>query len=148
MREIKFRGYDRKTGDMFPIHEMEWCKTNNELHFFRGFYDWEKDGWTVAGGSSNKMTGTANHEDGLVKRFELMQYTGLKDKNGREIYEGDIVNVNHYGGTKRLETVQIYTTGGFADIHPFQGDGYHWSASKCEVIGNIYENPELLEQQS
>lgn len=84
----------------------------------------------------------------------VMQYTGLKDKNGKEIYEGDVVKWdkdNHYnncGGncnTDRIEIVK-YNEYGF---EPFiYSDGYNGvimiDYNYCEVIGNIYENPELL----
>ena len=75
---------------------------------------------------------------------ELMQYTGLKDKNGKEIYEGDILyDRSEYGGNKTVTWNQ--------SMPSFQFDkllGYSFckqGAEMCEIIGNIYENPELLE---
>lgn len=78
----------------------------------------------------------------------LMQSTGLKDKNGKEIFEGDIVKmakdvyseptyyevVRHYGGAYRLESKQ-------------HGCELWLRHNGCEVVGNIYENPELLEDK-
>ncbi|AVK98866.1 hypothetical protein FCT18_14640 [Lysinibacillus sphaericus] len=74
---------------------------------------------------------------------ELVQYTGLKGKNGKEIYEGDIVkgwkdSHWHDGKDRVLKEVEwIDEMGGFNIIQI--------EMRECEVIGNIYENPELLE---
>jgi hypothetical protein len=79
--------------------------------------------------------------------YELMQYTGLKDKNGREIYEGDIVRVRQPWNTNIPEIVDEvvcngptdWSWGPFGNI--FQALTYD---DDTEVIGNIYENSELL----
>ena len=81
-----------------------------------------------------------------IDQIELMQSTGLHDKNGKEIFEGDIVKmakdvysdptyyevIRHRGGAYRLESNQ-------------HGCELWLRHTNCEVIGNIYENPELLE---
>lgn len=91
-------------------------------------------------------------EDGVAGEWivnndlNLMQSTGLFDKNGKEVFEGDIVKmakdvysdptyyeiVRHRGGAYRLESNQ-------------HGCELWLRHTNCEVIGNIYENPELLE---
>lgn len=82
----------------------------------------------------------------FVEHLVIMQSTGLHDKNGKEIFEGDIVKmakdvysdptyyeiVRHRGGAYRLESNQ-------------HGCELWLRHTNCEVIGNIYENPELLE---
>lgn len=70
--------------------------------------------------------------------LEIMQYTGLRDKNGKEIYEGDIVK--GLGYDEDLSEVILEPSGGFY----YAWSEYGHSAEDIEVIGNIYENPELL----
>jgi len=113
MREIKFRAWDKENKEMVEVELLG----KRVLLVKDG--EWEN-----------------------IENFEVMQYTGLKDKNGKEIYEGDIVNCFRHEGfefvTTRLGSNGIETQLGF---YPFiEVYGY------AEVIGNIYENPELLEE--
>jgi uncharacterized phage protein (TIGR01671 family) len=92
-------------------------------------------------------------------RFVLQQFTGLLDKNGKEIFEGDIVYYNQglsMGGVNSLGKYEIPRLMDGTRVVVWKDKGFEWDGSfaglmfckggedKFEVIGNIYENPELL----
>lgn len=124
------------------------------------FRAWRKDTkvweYGIAMGMDGKLC-TNHNED-----YELVQYTGLKDKNGKEIYEGDVVCwvtdvvVDSEGGFNRTEPEgQIGTVkyGSYAFyVEAEKGSEFYsygeqmFVFEELEVIGNIYENPELLKQ--
>lgn len=82
----------------------------------------------------------------LHKDFILLQYTGLKDKNGTEIYEGDIIKTQRSVGKTNIAKV-IFNHGSFVAKYSDISNWKHLSTgsqSDCEVIGNIYSNSELL----
>lgn len=90
----------------------------------------------------------------FVDHLVIMQSTGLYDKNGKEIFEGDIIRYNiDVVDIKRHPTLGFYTVldgreGFFGDgmsIDDFEEDAKEFSKT-AEIIGNIYENPELLGQ--
>lgn len=73
------------------------------------------------------------------------QYTGLKDKNGKEIYEGDIVEYDWYIRNDKSYKVKERVV--FDDMGARLGNDRIRNCSNVEVIGNIHENPDLLEEK-
>lgn len=129
MRELLFRAYHKQTGVMY-FFDLMWgnFKSGGGYIGMSETNDW------------NNRTFVDPHE------CEIMQYTGLNDKNGNGIYEGDIIQ--ELGNNFQIlfgdfETDQCTCIGFYYnDGHPF---GKPYSNSQIgEVIGNIHQNPELL----
>lgn len=78
-----------------------------------------------------------------VKEKTVGQYTGMKDKNGKQIFEGDILKFSDCGIYPVWWDADFFTFGScwFSDFDPL----YKYDRNKIEVIGNIHDNPELLE---
>ena len=136
MREIKFRAFDKKLKKMFPVLKIEW----EPMH-------WDElptRYWDIWLGVDEHGKEIETHYDW----FELMQFTGLKDKNGKEIYEGDILfkygdnynGVVEWDGKDRVGFyIHEYYPKGEMDRH----HDFNSYTSKKEVIGNIFETPRL-----
>lgn len=123
----KFRAWLKEEKRMTDVHEMTFI--DGEVYLISditGFYAYEE--------------------------FKLMQSTGLKDKNGKEIFEGDIVKYNCGGMDTFTETVaynEDFGGFGFVDKHAdfiftfgYLDEGVNFTS--FEIVGNIYENSELL----
>ncbi|WKZ96848.1 YopX family protein [Lacticaseibacillus paracasei] len=125
-REIKFRAWQPQVKRMFEVGDIDFIKEEVMLCHW---------GWE----SSNDI--------------DLMQYTGLHDKNGREIYEGDII-VAHPKMKYEIPKIGVVQYGDYRPMFQYKlvdGEEYSiWNNDvnrTYEVIGNIFENPELLEEK-
>lgn len=119
-----------------------WDKTNKEM------LEWEELDLNKERGEDEitifEPTGQFAHP---IFFYDAMQSTGLIDKNGIEIYEGDIVRYNRgvsYSVEKFPYSVK-YIEGAFVFEHGFIQHNLFKNVKYVTVIGNIYENPELLE---
>ena len=127
MREIKFRAWHKEEkiiGEVLGIDIL-----HKEIFF------------------SNEDVDCYEHTD--FKDIELMQYTGLKDKNRKEIYERDIVKLRANHG---IGIIKYYDEWGafiveYIKPRPLAVLGMNYYKEDIEVLGNIYQNPELLGEQ-
>jgi len=84
---------------------------------------------------------TASETIGVIP----MQYTGLKDKNGKDVFEGDVLRITSWSTTFKVVWDDYYAKFTVVKIESDLGRKLDYIPSEeCEIIGNIYENPELL----
>lgn len=130
----KYRAWDKTDKEMYLV---------DEINFNRGEFESIGDGITFLRGADE---------------VELMQSTGLKDKNGQEIFEGDIIDTTDYeGGLSSVghpfvkvecDKYGFVVTGDFPGspitLKEFE-HGRKFAGVEVTIAGNIYENPDLLE---
>ena len=118
-----------------------WLKKEQKMDNYIDYISWLENELYCIGDGITYMV--------LAEDLVLMQSTGLKDKNGKEVFVGDIIKCTRgclhevyiekeYGGTFIGGMPAVY----LKDL----GEGYAWTEHE-EIIGNIYENPELLEDK-
>lgn len=141
-KNIKFRAWDKKHKKMVMVGAMELCicgdipiQQVNEIEVV-GYEDEDMKWYKIK-----------DFDD-----FILMQYTGLRDKNGEEIYDGNIVKykVCHKEMIGIIEYGNYFCKYGFS-IRPIKANNKRWYKNPkhqlktgLEIIGNIYENPKFL----
>jgi len=128
MREIKFRVWDSRDNQMEPVYGFVQCDTHVKIFMSQDEEEWISD-----------------LKDNLI----LMQSTGLKDSNKVEIYEGDIVRETRRPPAKNeLYTVEYREeVGAFMFKDQYNDYDPYIDMGEIEKIGNIYENPELIERK-
>ena len=134
MREILFRGKSELLGWVYGWYcpEVKW----GEHHFPVGITQKTKEGWL---------------DDAVVIPETIGQFTGLTDKNGKKIFEGDIIKIpDDYEefGINAGEIYEVYFAFGGFRLKPkySQAKGFWLEDDETvEIIGNIHDNPELLE---
>ncbi|WP_441395051.1 YopX family protein [Bacillus sp. RE35] len=138
MREIKFRAWDKEKQFMFTPTQVEITQGEN-------FAKWDK--WRpMAWRDELPEEGAGGIGRALGDECELMQYTGLKDKNGKDIYEGDIIK-----SEDGIVSTIVYDEASFKSVWTHNDhvvncilDNLFIRTLNPVVVGNIYENPELI----
>lgn len=123
MKDIKFRVWDKVSEKMYDVGMLDFITGHIVCS--------EKDNYKELVNDSSEMV-------------VLMQYTGLKDRNGDEIYEGDIIEYLYKDNFGIIGTIEYSSDSYHIVVEKEYGDLYGFNL-KIGIIGNIHENPELIE---
>ena len=166
-REIKFRVWDRALNKMITKENVKGLLDTVNTGDWDTDYTYSRDEWYPAYDILTIFDYFEDIQDRYIedtstKRFELMQYTGLHDGNGKEIYEGDIIEFSYDEFIGNFDTKVGRGTIEFIDgafyIKPFEIEGkkikdtdteewfllYTVNTDTLKVLGNVHENLELL----
>lgn len=138
MRPIKFRAWDPDAKKMFYN-----CVVGGSVVI-------AEHGGSVVDGDFEPRYFTTNN---AIAGFKVMQFTGLTDKNGKEIYEGDVVSVE-YGRGKVIFHAGCFMIEWIDDpeanmeLLSMRNAKFGHAREDLELLGNIYENPELLKKEA
>lgn len=152
MRTIKFRAWDKAINKMITQENVKEFLDKTISEKWEDELPYSNDEWypayeilTIFDYLKDLQERTIKRYEPSENRFELMQYTGLHDKNGKEIYEGDIVK-SFFVDTDEAgnETYKYYIMEVKYDeiLCSYKIDKF----MNLEVIGNVYENKELLNE--
>lgn len=141
MKELKFRAFHKPSKKMFNVVQIDFIN--------KFVFSYER----IPNTSKYEYFDTVSY---IFSDCELMQFTGLKDIDGKDIFEGDIIqDIKHnnclkYGKDNNLSHVEFYNASfgisvifdvAFVPLYPYD-EGF-----KFKVVGNIYQNSELLERK-
>lgn len=131
--KYKFRAWDEQSKEMH--NNFQWIDSGGE-----------GNDWIIFRSDRQKLSSKPHPFENpyFRQQYHIMQFTGLHDKNGKEIYEGDIWKRGDYIATVDFE----YSQWAFPKAESsgcYQYPSFHSNAITGEIIGNIHENPELLE---
>lgn len=141
MRETKFRLWIKNPGEMYYP---EFAGDYYHFHFDGRVDEWDENAPNLDGMENGSWVEMDKD------KYELMQYTGLKDKNGKEIYEGDIIQYTWLDSSRGTDIAVVYwdekVTGFEAKSKTllYGLDQCNFQTIKGSIIGNIYENKDLL----
>ena len=160
MRKILFRGQTRKFGEKVRMGDGQKLPG----HWVYGGVLQGKSSHSIIYGGENADDQSEGLDKWCVHTDTIGQFTGLTDKNGKKIFEGDIIHA-HYANAPKADFVEqvVFSDGRFCSLFSTtDGSGKMWSALPlsaphikndksiymewCEVIGNIHDNPELLKE--